>query len=113
MKRFKLLRYIQRHEVIPAWHTVAWWDWNTNGFYVLPVPLALPVALARWVWAGLQTGSKEMAIDARVAYLAGIQQGIRMARKDRSLLYRPFAAVADNKCTIINADTYDQRGGNR
>jgi hypothetical protein len=111
MKRFKLLRFIQRHEVCPAWYTVAWHDWNSCGFYALPIPLALPFALARWVWAGLRTGSKELAADTRVAYLDGIQQGIRMARKDRSLLYRPFAASADNKCRMINANAYDQRGG--
>lgn len=111
MKRSKLLRRIQRGEMVPAWYSIAWWDWNTNGFYVLPVPLALPVAFARWVWAGLQTGSKKMVHDPRVAYLAGIQQGIRMARKDRSLLYRPFAAKADDKFTMINADAYNQRGG--
>lgn len=111
MKRFKLLRRIQRHEVLPAWYAIAWWDWHGNGFYVLPIPLALPVAFARWVWAGLQTGSTDLASDPRVAYLDGIRQGIRMARKDRSLLYRPFAVMARDKLAVINADACDQRGG--
>jgi len=113
MKRFKLLQFIGPGQIIPAWYGLAWYDWQRNGHYALPFFLALPCGVARWFWAGLRTGSKAVALDSRVAYLDGIQQGIRIARKDRSLLYRPFAAVADNKCTIINADTYDQRGGKR
>jgi len=54
-----------------------------------------------------------MAIDSRVAYLDGIQQGILIARNDPSLLYRPFAARGGDRLTIINADTYDQRAGKR
>ena len=113
MKRFKLLRLVRHDELLPAWYADAWYDWKTNRFYVLPIPLALPVAFARWAWAGMRAGNCKLARDPRVAYLDGIQQGIRMARKDRSLLYRPFAARADDKLTMINADAYDQRGGKR
>ena len=110
MKRFKLLQFIRHGERTPAWYGLAWYDWNAGGHWAAPIFLALPIAFGRWLWAGLRAGNKELAIDARVAYLDGIQQGIRMARKDRSLLYRPFAARADGKPTVINADACDQRG---
>lgn len=111
MKRFQLLQFIDRGQVIPAWYGLAWYDWQRNGHYALPIFLALPFGVARWFWAGLRTGCATVAIDSRVAYLDGIQQGIRIARKDPSLLHRPFAARGGNRFTMINADTYDQRGG--
>ena len=113
MKRFKLLQFIRHGERTPAWYGLAWYDWNAGGHWAAPIFLALPFAFGRWLWAGLRAGNKELAIDARVAYLDGIQQGIRMARKDRSLLYRPFAARTDGKPTVVNADPYDKRGGKR
>jgi hypothetical protein len=113
MKRFQLLQFIVPGQVIPAWYGLAWYDWQRNGHYALPIFLALPCGVARWLWAGLRTGSKAMAIDSRVAYLDGIQQGILIARKDPSLLHRLFVVRAGNRSTIINADTYDQQGGKR
>jgi len=113
MKRFQLLQFIGPGQCVPAWYGPAWYDWQSNGHYALPIFLALPCGVARWLWAGLRTGSKAMALDSRVAYLDGIQQGIHIARKDPSLLHRPFAARGGDRLTIINADTYDQRGGKR
>lgn len=113
MKRFKLLQFVGHGQVTPAWYSLAWYDWQRNGYYVVPIFLALPIALGRWLWAGLRAGNKELAIDARVAYLDGIQQGIRIARKDPSMLHRPFAARGGDRFTVINADTYDQRGRKR
>ena len=108
MKRFKLLQFIGPGQCVPTWYAMAWYDWQMNGHYALPIPLALPCGVARWLWAGLLTGSKAMAIDSRVAYLDGIQQGIRIARENPSLLHRPFTAKAGNKARMINADAWYQ-----
>lgn len=81
LERFRLLRYVQRHEVIPAWYGVAWEDWLTSGTYVAPIPLALLVAVARWLWRGLLVASRAMACDPRVAYLDGVEHGLRLARE--------------------------------
>jgi hypothetical protein len=113
MKRFQLLQFIGPGQITPAWYGLAWYDWQRNGHYALPIFLALPCGVARYLWAGLLTGSHAVAIDARVAYLDGIQQGILIARKDPSLLHRPFVVTAGNRATTINADAYDQRGGKR
>ena len=81
MKRFQLLRYVGPGQVIPAFYGVAWHEWETCRHAMLPMPLALLVGVARWVWAGLVTATKTMALDPRTAYLDGVQHGLRLARE--------------------------------
>ena len=111
MKQLQLFRLVRQGECIPSWYGVAWQDWMMDGYWAAPIFLALPIGVARYLWAGLRTGSHAVARDARVAYLDGIQQGILIARKDPSLLRRSFVLKAGNRATTINADAYDQRGG--
>jgi hypothetical protein len=79
MKRFKLVRYIGPNEVIPAFYGVVWHEWATFRYAVLPMPLALPFGMARWIWAGLLTATKTMALDPRTAYLDGFRHGLMRA----------------------------------
>jgi hypothetical protein len=104
MKQFQLFRLIGQGEIVPSWYGMAWQDWMMDGYWAAPIFLALPIGVARYLWAGLRTGSQAVARDARVAYLDGIQQGILIARKDPSLLHRPFVVTAGNRATTINAD---------
>jgi hypothetical protein len=104
MKQFQLFRLIGQGEIVPSWYGLAWQDWTVNGYWAAPIILALPIGVARWLWAGLRTGSHAVATDPRVAYLDGIQQGILIARKDPSLLHRPFVVTAGNRATTINTD---------
>jgi hypothetical protein len=104
MKQFQLFRLIREGEVVPSWYGMAWQDWIMGGYWAAPIFLALPIGVARYLWAGLRTGSHAVARDTRVAYLDGIQQGILIARKDPSLLHRPFVVSAGNRATTINAD---------
>ena len=82
MKRFKLVRYIGPNEVIPAFYGVVWHEWATFRYAVLPMPLALPFGMARWIWAGLLTATKTMALDPRTAYRDGVERGLMLARQN-------------------------------
>ena len=100
MKRFQLLRYVGPGEVIPAFYGVAWHEWATCRYATLPIPLALPVGVARWIWAGLRTATKNMALDPRTAYLDGFERGFQRAREIPA--GRSITAVAGDKCRLVS-----------
>lgn len=74
-----LIRKIETGCNIPAGYAVAWCDWVEDAYFVAPLPIALPIALGRHLYAGLLTFTRDVARDPRVAFLDGIEHGYRHA----------------------------------
>ena len=94
-----LLRKIDTGCRIPPFHGIVFYDWVEDSALVAPLPLVVPFVLARHLWAGIRTAFRDIARDPRVAYLDGVEEGLRHART------RPadeaFLARAGSMCRIV------------
>lgn len=75
-----LLRKVDPGCRIPALYGIVSYDWVDDSALVAPLPLVVPFVLARHLWAGIRTAFRDIARDPRVAYLDGVEAGIRLAR---------------------------------
>lgn len=75
-----LLRKVDSGCRIPAFYGVVSYDWVDDAALVAPLPLVVPFVLARHLWAGIRTAFRDIARDPRVAYLDGVEEGLRQAR---------------------------------
>lgn len=73
----KIVKRINKGEMLPPFYGVAWQDWYGDVAVCLPVPLNLIAAIGRSIWIFMRHGHRHVPMSPRDAYYQGKNDALR------------------------------------